>query len=177
MENSKSSYRETVYLAVGEAVVTALTVLGFFISHLALGTDFGIVVLTGAVLGFAVIVLNFFFLSLSVNRAVDAYLEERGSRQMNEEEAARFTTDHSAKIQNSVKISYIVRTVTMVATLAVAFITSWFNPLATVIPMLAFRPILSLAEIIRKKGEPQPDTSKFIHYSDEDDVEEEKESD
>lgn len=153
MNSKKSSYRETIVLAIGELAVAALTVVGFLIADIAFGTGFSYNVITGAALGALVIVLNFFFLSLSVNRAVDSYLEIRGTQEMSDEEAKKFTAEHSMAIQNSIKISYIVRTVTMLATLVVAFLLpSVFNPVAAAIPMLAFRPILYLDELMKGKA-------------------------
>ena len=95
MNSKKSSYRETVVLAIGELAVAVLTVVGFLIADLAFGTGFSYNVFTGAALGALVIVLNFFFLSLSVNRAVDSYLEIRGTQEMSDEEAEKFTAEHS----------------------------------------------------------------------------------
>ncbi|MBP3402117.1 MAG: hypothetical protein J6K85_03555 [Clostridia bacterium] len=170
MNENKIPKSEVMTLAIGEAIVGALVVGGF-----ALAAAFGVAefdhrVITGAVLGVAVIVLNYLFLVLSVNRAVNNYLALRGDREMSDEEAEKFAAENSMPIQNAIKTSYITRTVTMLAALVVAFVTKWFNPLATAIPLLAFRPLLSLGEIIRQKTEKAPNPEKFIKYD-------EKESD
>ena len=157
--------RETLVLLVGEAVVSALVALGFYLCDLAFQTGFSYRVFTGAALGALVVILNFLFLSVSVNRAVDRYMEIRGSREMTDEEAESFTAEQGAAIQNSIKTSYLVRTVTMMAALVVAFILDWFNPLATVIPILAFRPILTIGETVRQRFDKTPDPEKFIKYS------------
>ncbi len=162
--------------AIGELIAAALTVLGFFICDIAFGTGFSYTVMAGAALGYGVIVTNFFFLSLSVNRAVDRYLTERGTREMSEEEAEKFTQEHSMAIQNSIKTSYIIRTLSMVATLIVAFLLQGiFNPLAAAIPMLCYKPVLSLGELVRRKYDNTPDPANFIEYKDGDDKEEKEE--
>ena len=173
MENKTNTYKDVLILAIGEALAAFLTVLGFFVADLAFKTGFSYSVILGAILGFAVITANHLFLSISVNRAVDKYLAERGTREMSDEEAEKFTNEHSMQIQNSVKTSYIIRTFTMLATLVAAFLLgNIFNPLATVIPMLAYRPVLTLGEIFRRKHDPEPDKSKFIKYDNEDEEKE-----
>ncbi|MBQ7356869.1 MAG: hypothetical protein IJW66_05650, partial [Clostridia bacterium] len=122
----------------------------------------------------AVVVLNFLFLSLSVNRAVDSYLEARGSREMTDEEAEKFTAENSMAIQNKIKTSFIIRTVSMLLALVVAFLLEWFNPLCTAIPLLAFNPLLSIGEMMRRRREPAPNPENFIKYEENT---EEKESD
>ena len=172
MENKNQTYKDVTVLAIGEIVTAALTVLGFFIANVLFDTGFSFNVISGALLGCAVIVLNFLVLTVSVNRAVDKYLAERGTREMSDEEAEKFTNEHSMLIQNKIKASYIARTVSMLATLVLAFLLKGvFNPLATVIPMLAYRPILTLREMIRVKSFKAPVASKFIKYDDEEEKE------
>lgn len=172
MKNN-STLRETSILTLGELIVSLLTVGGFALAGLAFEINILSVVL-GAVLGSLVTVLNYFFLSLSVNRSVDKYLELRGESEMTDEEAAIFTAKHSMQIQNAIRTSFLIRLISMVAALVVAFVfLNVFNPLATAIPLLAYRPILTVSEIIRKKFDKAPDPSKFIVYSDESDEDEE----
>ncbi len=149
-----SKYQEVVFLAVGEILVAALTVLGAFIVSLFTEYVFDFSAILGALLGAVVIIGNFLFLTISVNRAVDSYLEVRGSKEMTDEEAEKFTDENSMAIQNKIKTSYIVRTVTMLLTLVIAFVfLKVFNPICTAIPMLAFRPIIYATEIIKGKAE------------------------
>ena len=70
---------------------------------------------------------------------------------MDEEEAQKFAEENSMPIQNAMKLSFIIRTVSMLAALVVAFILDWFNPIATAIPLLAYRPLLTLIETIKGK--------------------------
>ena len=170
------SYLKGVFtLALGEAIVASLTVLGFFLCNIAFDTDFSYRVFTGAALGAAVTVGNYLALIVSVNTQVEKYLALRGSQEMTDEEAEKFTQEHSMRIQNSMRASYIVRTVTMLAALVAALLLDWFSPLAVAIPLLAYRPILTVSELIRRRNEPLPNPENFIDYSNEN--EEEKESD
>lgn len=171
--DKKENNRELRVLIFGEAAVAVLTVAGAFLVSLFSEYVFGFSAVTGALLGALIVVLNFAFLSLSVNRAVDEYLAVRGSREMTDEEAEKFTAENSMVIQNKIKTSYITRTTTMLAALVVAFLTGWFNPLCTVIPFLAFKPILSIGEMLRKKYDPAPNPDNFVKYEEND----EKESD
>ena len=171
--DKKENNRELRVLIFGEAAVAVLTVAGAFLVSLFSEYVFVFSAVTGALLGALIVVLNFAFLSLSVNRAVDEYLAVRGSREMTDEEAERFTAENSMVIQNKIKTSYIIRTTTMLAALVIAFLTGWFNPLCTVIPFLAFKPILSIGEMLRKKYDPAPNPDNFVKYEEND----EKESD
>lgn len=146
MENRSSSTRQILALALGEAIVSALVC----IVYLAIG-KFDYTVPAGVALGSIVTVANFVFLTLSVNRAVDRYLELRGSREMDEEEAEKFANQHAMAVQNAATRSFIIRTVTMLAALVGAFLLEWFSPLATVIPLLMFRPLLYVLELIKRK--------------------------
>ncbi len=66
--------KETLILTVGEAICSAIVCLVF----LAIGKyDFG--VLLGAILGSGVIILNFLFMSIAVNRAIDQAFALRDS--------------------------------------------------------------------------------------------------
>ena len=157
MKKNKPKNYEVALLSAGELIVGALTVLGYFIVSLIFeGVVFDYRVITGAVLGAAVIILNFLFLSISVNRAVDEFLTLRSTREMTEEEAEAFAAEHSMKIQNTIKTSFIIRTVTMLVALVVAFIVDVFNPIATAIPLLAFRPVLTVASTLARKFTPTP---------------------
>ena len=165
MKKNKAHYKETAILALGEIIVSGLVVLFFFLSHVLFDTAFTYRVFTGALLGSLVTVLNFFGLSRAVNRSVDKYIALRGDAQMSEEEAMRFTVEHSMRIQNAIKTSFLIRIATMLATLVVAFVLDWFNPIATVVPLLAYRPILVIGETVRKKFDRTPNPDNYIIYN------------
>ena len=157
MKKNKPKNYEVILLSLGEILVALVTVLGYFaVSLMTESLTFDYRVITGASFGAIVIILNFLFLSISVNRAVDEFLALRSSREMTDEEAEAFAAEHSMKIQNTIKTSFIIRTVTMLLALIVAFVTKVFNPLATAIPLLAFRPVLTAASAIAGKFTPSP---------------------
>ena len=145
------SYSDALILTLCELAVSALTVTGFIIADAAFDIEFSYRVITGVILGTAVTVLNYVFLTLSVNRAINNFLTLRGDREMDDEEAAAFVKENSAPIQNAIKLSFIIRTATMLAALVIGFLLDVFNPIATAIPLLAYRPLLSITEIIKGK--------------------------
>ena len=165
MKKNNAHYKETAILAVGEIIVCALVVLGYFVSDLIFDTGFTYRIFTGAVLGTVVTVANFFGLSWSVNHAVDRYIAFRGNREMSDDEIMKFTAEHSMRIQNSIRTSFIVRIVTMLVSLVVAFVLDWFAPLATAIPLIAYRPILIVGELIRRKFDRTPNPANYIVYN------------
>ena len=150
MNKSKPSLDITL-LTLCEIAVAALVVAGFIIADAAFDIQFTYRVITGAALGAAVTVLNYVFLTLSVDRAVNNYLALRGTREMTEEEAETFARENSAPIQNAIKLSFIIRTATMLAALVVGFLLDVFDPIATAIPLLAYRPLLYVVESIKGK--------------------------
>ncbi len=146
MQNKNSGMRDIIALVLGELTVSAGVAAVF-----ALCGFFSYKVITGVLLGSLVAILNFVFLTLSMNRAVDRFMALRGEREMDEEEADAFAAKHAGEIQNASKLSYIIRTFTMLGALVLAFISKQFDVIATVIPLLAFQPILIVAETIRQK--------------------------
>jgi len=155
--NNKLPKRDIVFLAIGELAVALLVTLGFILAE-ALGYgQFSYRVITGALLGSVVTLLNYIFLILSVNRAIDNYLALRGNREMDDEEAEKFAAENAMPVQNAIKTSFITRTASMLLTLVIAFVLDWFDPIATAIPLLAFRPLLTAIEILkgRMKNEKQ----------------------
>ena len=151
MEQNKLQREEMLTLVIGELVVICVVVAGFFVLDTIGGAAFNYRVITGAVLGAVLAVAYYSLLTLSVNRAINDFMALRGERKMEEEEAVRFALQNSPTIQNSIKISFIIRTVVLAASLLVAFITDLFNPLATAIPLLALRPLISIGSTVRRK--------------------------
>ena len=139
-------YIDTVWLAIGEAIVAALISVVF----LLIG-KFNYSVVTGAVLGGAVTVINFLILSVGINRAINKYVEERGDGEMDEEEADKYAKEHGMTVQNAMMKSYMLRMFLMIGSLVLAGITGWFDIIATVIPLLMYRPILYVTEFIKTK--------------------------
>jgi hypothetical protein len=200
MNNKKDNALNITLLTVGELLVSLIVIGAFLLGDALFKSDFwdfSFGVVTGALLGALITVLNYVFLTVSVNRAVDSFLTLRGSREMSDQEAVDFAAKNAIGIQNAIRTSFLVRTASIVVTLVLAFVTGWFSPLATVIPMLSFRPLMTLIELLKRRllGMPDPAAlANAITYSadqldgvitditdedapDEDNVPEEKESD
>lgn len=148
MENKSklSVYIDSLWLAIGEVVVAALISLVYF----AIG-KFNYTVVTGAALGGAVTVVNFLILSVGINRAISRYIDARGEREMDEEEAEQYAKDNSGAVQAAMMKSYLFRMLLMIGSLVLAMLSGWFSPLAMVIPLLMYRPILYAVEFIKIK--------------------------
>ena len=146
MNKTKLPYYEIFTLVLGEIVVSLLVCSVYLIID-----KFDYKVITGVSLGTLVTVLNFLYLSITTTRAIDNFLMLRGDKEMSEEENAAFVSEHQAKIQNTIKLSYVVRTFTMLATLVIAFVIKHFAVIATLVPLLMFRPITMIAALIKRK--------------------------
>lgn len=177
MNKLKSSIREIATLIVGEIIVSLLVIGGFFLFGPFKETSL-LSMIIGVSVGSLIIILNYLFLILTVNRLINEYLALRGNSEMTPEEILDFTTKHSMKIQNAIKISFLVRLITMVGALVAAFVfIEYINPIATVIPILAYRVILTVGELIRRKFNNQPNPENFILYNTEADGYEEIDED
>jgi hypothetical protein len=149
MKNKNLPIYEVVSMAVGELLAALAVCLVF----LAL-QKFSLSVLLGSLLGATVIVLNFTVMMISVNRAVDKAMAERGDGEMDDEAAEKFAKEHTAGVQSAVKLSYILRTLSIAAVLIVAFVFSnMFNVIATAIPLLLYQPILMISQLLKRKEE------------------------
>ena len=145
--------KEVLLLAIGELIVSLLTVGGFLLVDVIFTEKdiFNYTVVTGALLGTLVVLINFFILSIAITRAVMSYMKERGEREMSEEEALAFAQEHQGRIRLAMSRSYVIRTLLMLGTLILAFVLEWFNPIATVIPLLMYKPVLIASHYIKAK--------------------------
>lgn len=130
MEARKIVFRETALIAIGELICSALMV-GVF----ALLGYFRWNVLWSAIAGSVLMVLNFFFLSVTVSLAAD-----------------RAAQGEAKSAQNMIQISSVVRLLVLGVALFVG-IKAGGNPLALLLPLVFQRPILMVAEFFRKKGD------------------------
>ena len=144
----------TLRILIGEVVVAVLTVAVFLLLDLFSLAEFSYTVVTGALLGALVVVANFFFLARSTDKIAVEAMEARGQGEMSEEEIEKFTKEQSTRMNNAIKLSFIVRMASMVASLILALITPIFHPVATVVPLLMLRPILTISGLFRRKEEP-----------------------
>ncbi len=130
MDSQKIVYRETAIIAVGEVILSAVMV-GVFA---ALG-HFRMNVLWGAVTGCLIMIVNYFFMAVTVSLAADR--AEQGQVQ---------------QAQKMVSLSSVVRLILMGVALLLG-IKLGANVLAIALPLLFARPVLMLAEFFRKKGD------------------------
>jgi len=148
MEKQKLPLRELLSIIIGELFVS-LIISGVYL----LIDKFTYKVLLGVLLGSTVTFLNFLVLSIMTNRVINRFLEARGDAELSDEEAAALALKFQGQVQNQIKISFIVRTAVMAATLVVAFLVEVFEVLPTVIPLLMLRPILTISEFIKRKAQ------------------------
>lgn len=130
MDFKKVVLKETAMIAIGEIICSGIMV-GIFA---ALGY-FQMNVLWGALCGCLVMIVNYFFMAVSISLAADR--AERGEVQ---------------QAQKMIQLSSTVRLVVMAAVLVIG-IKLGANVVSIVLPLLFARPILMLAEFFRKKGD------------------------
>ena len=130
MDSRKIVFKETAIVAVGELICSGLMV-GVF----ALLGYFKMNVLWGALAGSCVMIVNYFFMAVTVSLAADR--AEQGDPQAG---------------QRMVQLSSTVRLVLMGLSLFLG-IKLGANVIALVLPLAFQRPILMLAEFFRKKGD------------------------
>ena len=147
MQKKNMPTSEILLLAVGELIVS-LIVTGVYL----LLDRFSYAVISGCLLGSAVTVFNFVFLSISVNRAIDKALAGRKEGEMTEEEAQAFAAENQAAVQRAAQGSYLLRQILMLGVLVCAFVLDgWFDVIATLVPLLMFRPLLTVCGLIKSK--------------------------
>ena len=130
MESQKIVYKETAIVALGELICCAVMV-GIFA---ALGY-FRMNVLWGALAGAGFMTVNYFYMAVIVSLAAD-----------------KAQQDQVAQAKRMVKVSSVVRLILM-GLLLFAGIRLGANVIALVLPLVFVRPILTVAEFFRKKGD------------------------
>ncbi len=149
-----SNLLEILIIAVGEIIVSLITAGVYLTVEAVTGNDvFTWRVITGAALGTCVVLANYIFLSLSVDRALKKVMAMRPEGEMTDDEIVEFSEKNQGVIKNAAAASYIVRVLSMLVTLVLVFtlLGRWFAVIATVVPLLAFRPIVMLGEFFRKR--------------------------
>ena len=144
MQSKNTIWKDLFSIIIGEAAVSAAAAAVFLLLDV-----FSYKVITGVLLGSVVAIFNFIFLTLSINKAVDKFMALRGDGEMSEEDANEFAAKHSGDIQSAQKLSYLIRTFTMLGALVLAFISKHFHVIPTVSPLLALQPILIFSQQIR----------------------------
>ena len=131
MQSNNTSFRETVPVAIGQVLCTAAMILVF-----ALVGKYSLSVLLGGLLGAAVATANFFIMSFVANLAAD-----------------KAASQDVAGGQKLIHLSYLGRMIGMFLVLILCAKSGYFHPLALVLPLAFTRPILTIAELFKKKGE------------------------
>ncbi len=149
-----SNFLEIIIILIGELIVCALTAGVYLIVEAAADNNaFTYRVITGAALGTAVVIANYLFLTISVDRALKKVMALRPEGEMTDDEIIEFSEKNQGIIKNAAALSYIVRTLSMLVLFILVFtlLKEWFAVIATVVPLLAFRPIIMAGEIFRRR--------------------------
>ena len=145
MKEKNPVVTETLRLAIGELIVSAIVVFVYALIQKTVRWQ----VPVSALIGSAVMVLNFFFLARSTDKLFLAAMEARGNKEMNEEQIAAFAAEYQAKMATKTQVSFLIRILSMAATVALTFI--FLEGIAAAIPLLMQRPLLYVTEFFRKK--------------------------
>ena len=145
MKEKNPVVTETLRLAIGELIVSALVVFVYALIQKTVRWQ----VPVSALIGSAVMVLNFFFLARSTDKLFMSAMEARGNKEMDEEQIAAFTAEYQAKMATKTQLSFLIRILSMAATIALTFI--FLEGIAAAIPLLMQRPLLYVNEFFRKK--------------------------
>lgn len=132
MDPRKIVYRETGIIAIGQVICLAVMYLVF-----ALLGYFDRAVLLGGLVGTVMSVLNFFFMAVSASLAADKAVKQqdvKGGTAL-------------------VKGSYALRLAIIFLILFACVKSGLCNAIASVLPLVFVRPIITVAEFFRKSGE------------------------
>ncbi len=131
MESRKIVYRETGIIAIGVVICLAVmyavyALLGYFSRS----------VLLGGIVGTVMAIANFFFMAVSASLAADKAVNQ---------EVKQGTA--------LMKGSYMVRLLVIFLILFACVKSGLCDALASVLPMVFVRPVITVAEFFRKSGE------------------------
>ena len=131
MDSRKIVYRETGIVAIGQVICLAVMYAVF-----ALLGYFDSTVLLGGIIGTVLSLANFFFMAVSASLAADKAVNQdvkSGTALM--------------------KGSYLVRLAVIFVILLACVKSGLCNPIASVLPLVFVRPIITVAEFFRKTGD------------------------
>ena len=131
MTSKNTAFRETAPVLLGQLLCTAV-MIGIF----ALAGKFQLSVLLGGLVGALIAIANFFIMSFVANLAAD-----------------KAEAQDVAGGQKMIQLSYMGRMLGMFLVLIVLGKSGYFHALSLVLPLAFTRPILTIAEIFKKKGE------------------------
>lgn len=128
MDSRKVVYHETGIIAIGEVICVAamlavFALLGYFSSQ----------VLLGGIIGGILTILNFFLMAMNASMAADkaANQDVKGGKKQ-------------------IKMSYTLRMLLIFVILFACVKSGLCNALASVLPLVFVRPIITVAEFFRK---------------------------
>lgn len=130
MDSQNRTVNQTATVAVGQ-LIGAAAMTGVF----ALVGKFQMTVLYGALAGAIVAFLNYFIMVQVANKAADMAQAQ-----------------DVAGGQKLIHLSYLGRLIGLFAVLALLAKSGYFHPLALVLPLVFTRPILTIRELIVKRG-------------------------
>ena len=131
MNSKNTAFRETLAVLVGQILCSAVMVAVF-----ALAGKYQLSVLLGSIAGAAIAAANFFLMSFFANRAAD-----------------KAEAQDVVGGQKLIQLSYMGRMIGMMLVLILLAKSGCCHPLALVLPLAFTRPILTIAEIFKTKGE------------------------
>ena len=131
MDSRKLVFHETGILAIGLCICTALMFAVY-----ALVGYFDMSVLLGGLVGTVITLLNFFGMAMITMLAAD--------------KAEQQDVEGGKKLM---KTAYSVRLLVLAVVLVALAKSGYFNLLALLLPLAFVRPILTVAEFFRKKGD------------------------
>ena len=131
MNRKNTAFSETGPVLAGQVLCSA-AMIGIF----ALLGKYQLSVLLGSIAGAAIATANFFLMSFFANRAAD--LAE---------------AQDVVGGQKMIHLSYMGRMLGMFLVLILLAKSGYFHPLTLVLPLAFTRPILTIAEIFKMKGE------------------------
>lgn len=157
MNNTRGSYsliRELLWMLAGQLVTAGIVIGVYAIVGIFVPDAFTYRVFTGLALGASISIANYAVLNITVNRAIDRFIALRGTEEMDEDRVMEFTQRNAMAVQNAATKSYVIRMLSMVVILLLAFLL-WgvFDPIATAVPLLMFRPILFVVGLLRKNNQ------------------------
>ena len=122
--------RQMVFLILGQILCAAITAIVF----LCIG-KFEIKVILGCAAGIVVACANYFLLSFFANKAADKAQQQ-----------------DVAGGQKLIQMSYMGRLIGIFAVLVLCAKSGWCNLIALVLPLALNRPILTVVELLGRKG-------------------------
>lgn len=129
MDSRKVVYHETAIVAIGEVICLAVMLAVY-----ALLSRFNSAVLLGGVIGTLLAVLNFFFMAVGASLAAD-----------------KAANQDVAGGKKQIKLSYTFRMIAIFVILFACVKSGLCDALASVLPLVFVRPVLTVAEFFRKK--------------------------